>query len=55
MLDPLPVPPGWREHVKATIERLERRAAQGETFARLALAGWYDELRRIKETDDASL
>ena len=47
MNDPLPAPPHWRAVVEDTIERLERRAEAGETFARLALAGWYAELQTI--------
>lgn len=45
----LPIDPVWRATVEDTIARLERRAATGEQFARLALAGWYAELKRIKE------
>jgi hypothetical protein len=49
--EPLPVPPGWRKVVKDTIERLEKRAAQGELFATLALDGWKDERDRLKEVE----
>ena len=53
MTEPRPylIPPGWRAVVEDTIERLERRAAQGEAFAKLALPGWYAELQRIEEVE----
>ena len=39
----------WLARVVETIERLERRAADGERFAQLALVGWREELRRLQE------
>lgn len=38
----------WLARVLETIERLERRAAQGERYAQLALVGWKEELRRLE-------
>lgn len=48
----LPVDPGWRAHVEATIERLEERAARGERYAQLCLLGWYHHYRLILETEN---
>lgn len=53
-MQPLPTDPNWRDKVEHTIDRLERRAERGETFARLALSGWYAELVRIKEVKSAT-
>lgn len=39
----------WLERILDTIERLEKRAAAGETFALLALPGWRAELERVKK------
>ena len=38
----------WIATVRDTIKRLERRAADGELYARLALAGWVRELERLE-------